>query len=242
MEGYTVFISYSLISLSGYTQAIHCNYIKSIQLDVGSPYLQQINIKFSSINDFKFLNDNITGSTGFTAQKIQILIQLVNNSGYTSISDVKPNSSQWKIFDVTNQTSGYISGQTLTKLGITSTIYKVSLFNYDSMQSYNLNYLNYPTTGTTDNNKLCFGDEIYFLGNVTTEIHADVYVTDLSINLPLNEFNSTTNPTWDGVSSVAITEIGIYDDNYNLVAIGKLNDPITKDSTISRTIAFAIDF
>ena len=37
-----------------------------------------------------------------------------------------------------------------------------------------------------------------------------------------------------------ITEL--YDSNKNLVAIGKLNDPVAKDSTIARTIVFAIDF
>jgi len=58
----------------------------------------------------------------------------------------------------------------------------------------------------------------------------------------LSEFNSTTNPTWDGISSVAISEIGIYDEDKNLVAIGKLNNPIIKDSSITRTISFAIDF
>jgi hypothetical protein len=81
-----------------------------------------------------------------------------------------------------------------------------------------------------------------FFGDVETEIKADVYTTDLSINLPLNEFNSSNNLTWDGVSKVFISEIGLYDSNKNLVAIGKLNDPVPKDATISRTIVFAIDF
>ena len=89
---------------------------------------------------------------------------------------------------------------------------------------------------------MCFGDASYFFGNVTSKIKADVYTTDISINLPLNEFNSTTNSTWNGIETVYITEIGIYDSNKNLVAIGKLNDPVAKDATISRTILFAIDF
>ena len=105
---------------------------------------------------------------------------------------------------------------------------------------YNLDYLSYPIPAETD--KLCFGDEVYFFGNVETDIEADVYTSDLSINLALGEFNSTTNPTWDGISSVAISEIGIYDEDKNLVAIGKLNNPIIKDSSITRTISFAIDF
>ena len=57
----------------------------------------------------------------------------------------------------------------------------------------------------------------------------------------LGDFNSSTNATWDG-QSVFASEIGIYDDNNNLVAIGKFNDPVEKNATLSRTILFAIDF
>ena len=87
-----------------------------------------------------------------------------------------------------------------------------------------------------------YGEEAFFFGTVRTDIRATVYTTDIPIQLPLNEFNTTTNPTWNGVESVAISEIGIYDDNNNLVAIGKLNHPISKDATIARTIAFQLDF
>lgn len=244
MSGYTAFITYTFVPitpLSGYTQPIHCNYIKKIDLGVTNPYLQEININFPSISDFKFLSDNISSGTGYTAQKIVFLVQIVDNSGFTSTAEISPISSAWKQYDVTSQTKGYYSGQTyLTKSGITSTVYKVALFDYDSMPSYNLDYLSYPASVETD--KLCFGDEVYFLGNVNSDIEALVYTTNLSITLSLNEFNSSTNPTWDGVSSVAISEIGIFDDDKNLVAIGKLNNPITKDSSISRTIVFAIDF
>jgi hypothetical protein len=119
------------------------------------------------------------------------------------------------------------------------------LNSYSSFSGYslntNINGLNYPLSLPIDDNDLCFGDEIFFLGNVTTEIHADVYTTSLSIQLPLNEFNSSTNNTWNG-ESVYATEIGLYDDKYNLVAIGKFNDPMQKDANISRTVLFAIDF
>jgi hypothetical protein len=241
MEGYTVFITYGLISESGFTRAIHCNYIKKIQLDLGDPYLQQININFPNEDDFKFLSGNINVSTGFTAQKIFVLAQLVDNTPYSDISEVESDSSQWRMYDVTDQTNGgWISGETITKSQITSTIYKISLFDYEDKPLYDLNYLDYPASVEID--KLSFGDETYFLGTVMSDIEAIVYTTDLSINLLLDEFNTTTNPTWDNVSPVSISEIGIYDENKNLVAIGKLNNPITKDSTIARTIVFAIDF
>jgi hypothetical protein len=62
------------------------------------------------------------------------------------------------------------------------------------------------------------------------------------IDLPMGFYNSTTNPTWDGMSETLISEIGIYDENNNLVAIGKLNNPILKSDSISRNIVFSLDF
>ena len=238
-NNYTIYTSYLLTSLSGYSSAIHCNYINSVQFVADNPYINDINLFFSGgVNDFKFLSTDITTGTGFTANKIYMLIQLV--SGTTA----QPLASDWKIVDITSQISGFTGF--ISPLQLVTTKFKVSLLNYTGFTSYVLNNfiigLNYPAFGSTN---LCFGDEIYFLGNVSSDIHADVFVTDLSIILGQNQFNSSTNPTWLQTSprpAVAITEIGIYDANKNLVAIGKLNDPLVKDSSISRTIVFDIDF
>ena len=245
-NGFTVYFSYLLVPNSGstngcgYSEAIHCNYINSILLD--TIVNKEVNLHFDNKNDFKFLSPN--GSTGFTANKIFILVQLIDNSTYTNPSDIKPISSNWKMYDVTNKVTGYTSGNTfsLTPANITSSVFGVPLYKYDSMASYNLNYLNYPSKLSVDDDKLCFGDEEYFFGNVSTDIEAIAYTTDLAINLPLNQFNSSTNATWDNLSQVFITEIGLYDTNKNLIGIAKLNDPISKDATISRTIVFALDF
>jgi hypothetical protein len=148
------------------------------------------------------------------------------------------------MFDVTDQVSGFTTGTTfmLTPAKITSTVFSVPLYKYGSMTTYDLDYLDYPSHLSVDDDKLCFGDEEYFFGNVSADIEAIAYSTDLAINLPLNEFNSTSNVTWDRVSPVYITEIGVYDENQNLVGIAKLNNPIPKDATISRTIVFGLDF
>lgn len=243
-NGYTIFSSYLLVPTSGYSQAIHCNYIKSLQLIATNIDVQEVSMSFPDINHFKFLSSGIASGTGYTANKIYAIIQLINNSGYTSINDVKPLADKWKLFELTNQVTGYTTGSTftLTPAQLVSKVFKISLLNYSSFSGYSLSYLNYPNELVGDDEKLCFGDETFFLGNVATDIHADVYTTNLSIILQLNEFNSSNNLTWDGLSSVAITEIGIYDANKNLVAIAKLNDPILKNASISRTIAFAIDF
>jgi len=242
-NGYTIFTSYLLVPTSGYSTAIHCNYIKSLQLDSANIDVQEISISFPNVDDFKFLSNGITTGTGYTANKIYALIQLINNSGYTSITDVKPLADKWKILNITNQVPSYAG--ILTPSNLTSVVFKISFSGYTSFSGYSLNTnipsLNYPSELPVDDKKLCFGNETYFFGNVATDIHADVYTANLSIQLPLGEFNSSNNLTWDG-QSVFATEIGIYDQDKNLVAIGKLNDPLEKNSTISRTIQFAIDF
>ena len=247
MNGNTLFISYLFKSFSGYTSAIHCNYIGRIELNEINPFIETIRFGFSSEDSFKFLSSNTGATTGFSAHEIYALVQLVQYSDVDDLSDVKPDPALWKTYDLTNQIVGYTAGQLISPADLLGVVFEIPLLNYfvTGFTTYNLDYLNYPVV--VEENRLCFGDEIYFFGNVTTDIKADVYVMELPINLLLNEFNSSTNPTWDSTrdESVAISEVGIYADvngNKELVAIGKLNDPITKDSTISRTIVFAIDF
>ncbi len=243
MSGNTLFITYLFKSLSGYTSAIHCNYIGRIELNEINPFIETIRFGFSSVDNFKFLNPYSGVTTGFSANEIHALVQLVQNSN----ADSKPDPALWKTYNLTNQIIGYTAGQLISPADLLGVVFEIPLLGYftTGFTAYDLDYLNYPVV--VDENKLCFGDEIYFFGNVTTDIKADVYVMELPINLLLSEFNSSTNPTWDSTrdESVAISEVGIYADingSKELVAIGKLNDPITKDSTISRTIVFAIDF
>ena len=251
-DGYTAFMTYMLVPASGgttgvtqgygYSQAIHCNYINSVQFD--NIINKEFNIYFEEEDEFKFLS--VTGGTGYTAHYLIVLSQLINNAPYASVDDVKPIASQWKWFDVTNQIIGYVTGQTLSGADLSSTVFRVPIGQYSLAPYYNLDYLDYPvsTTGLTTptSSILCFGDETYFMGNVTTSIEAIAYTMDLAINLPLNQFNSSTNATWQSGDQVFISEIGLYDADNNLVAIAKLNDPIPKDNTISRSIVFGLDF
>jgi len=253
-KGYTAFMTYMLIPETGttsgitqgygYSQAIHCNYEKNVYFEDLTN--KEFNIYFENPDEFKFLSTS--GGTGFTAHKLVVLAQLIDNEPYNSLNDVKPFPNEWRWFDVTEQIIDYKSGQTLTASGVCSTVFRVPIHKYYIADKYDLSYLNYPqvSTGSTAStvNYLNFGDETYFMGNVTTSIEAIAYTMDLGINLPLNQFNSTGNPTWNSNldKQVFISEIGLYDENKNLVGIAKLNNPIPKDDTISRTIVFAMDF
>lgn len=253
LTGYTAYITYMLESTSGNTEnisfggAIHCNYIKKINLDNISS--NEINIKFNSTDDFKFLNTGGTGFNGVLIDKISMIAQIVDNSEFTNVNDIKPASDKWRKYDVTQQIadkfSGFTVGNLIKPINLVNIVFKLPVVDYFNAPQYTLDYLSYPSIdniGTDLNKPLTFGDEEYFIGNVSTDIAAIAYTLDLEINLLGNEFNSSNNSTWGGNSDVYISEIGLYDDDNNLVAIGKLNKPIKKNSNTAKTIAFQIDF
>lgn len=239
----TVFLTYNFESLPylngvslGLNESIHCNYIQKLETDTISG--KDINFFFPE-DSFPFLNDMTSGAgTGWTANKINALVQVVDGTGSTITSE----SNSWKKIDITSQLVNHISGGTITKDSLTSTVFKITFSQVNSAPNYDLNYLNYPTMLSGDTNKLGFGEEAFFFGNVKTDIGATVYTTDITIQLPLGEYNSTTNPTWDGVSSVYISEVGLFNDNNELLAAGKFNYPVQKDSSKFRTILFSLDF
>lgn len=246
MEGYTVFFTYSFASVNsvgiGYSDAVHCNYINSIEVD--TIHNKEINIYFDDINDFRFLATGTTAGSGYTANRLNLIAQIVNNSNFETKGEIRPISNEWKIIDITDQIRDRIAGSDdlILPLSLVSSMFKVSLLEYNNAPKYKLDYLNYPSNILPNTTALSFGDEDYFIGNVTTDIAAIAHTTDLVINLPINEFNSSTNPTWDKASSIYMSEVFIYDEDKNVIAVGKFNNPIQKDATISRTIVFAIDF
>ena len=135
------------------------------------------------------------------------------------------------------------SGSTIPAAAFnSSTIITIKVIAVSGAPKYDLSYLDYPSNLSIDDDKLAFGEEAFFFGNVKSEIQAIAYTTEIPAVLQLNEYNSTTNETWDGLSAVSISEMGIFNSNNDLVGIGKLNNPINKDSTTYRTILFSIDF
>lgn len=242
--GFTIFHTYqfedtpaSASTSYGYSTPIHCKYIQSVTTDTLNG--KSLSIFFSSADDLPFLADTgSTNGTGFTATKFNAIVQVVNgisDSGTT----IAPASDNWFKLDLTDQINNHVVGAIISKISLVNTVYNIE-FN-TLTDPYTLDYLDYPSI-IAGEDEMGFGEESVFFGTVRSDIRATVYTTDIPVVLPLNNFNSTTNPTWDGVEAVIIDEVGIYDDFGNLVAIGKLNYPITKDATIARTISFQLDF
>lgn len=254
-SGFTIFLTYQLSDTPytaatgnfGHARSLHCGYIQTLTTD--SFQGKTINFFFNNEDDFPFLyNSGSTSATGFTATKLYAIVQLVSGITDNEVT-IKPDPTNWYIIDVTDQIKDHTVGDVIERKSLVDSVFNIDPITVVYQTGYNLDYLNYPTnvndtlSGYPEENfRLAFGEETYFYGNVSADIRATAYVTDIPISLPLNQFNSTTNPTWDGQSSVYISEIGIYNSAGILVGIAKLNTPIEKNSNIGRTILFAMDF
>lgn len=227
----------------GYASAIHCNYIQKIE--TSTLFNKTINMVVPDGSLLPFLKesfqiDPLYSGEGWSAKRLLALVQIVNATGTTAIAD----PAKWSVLDVTPQLAGYpfVGGAIPASAFDASTIITIPIQDVLNAPLYDLSYLNNPTKLAGDDNKLAFGEEAFFFGNINTDIQAIAYTTEIPAVLPLNQYNSTTNETWDKSSPVTISEIGIFNENSDLVGIGKLNNPIDKDSTIYRTILFSIDF
>jgi hypothetical protein len=214
-----MWVTYRLDS-TGFTDSLHCNYYSRI---VGpttgcTTDSQNVAVRFGS--EFPFLSDGSFADgtlTGFSANSLKLICQIVTG-------DTQPSPTNWREIDVTNEISGSTINGYLTVSGITGNTFQITSDLYNNASIYNLsNYIDIPTNGQTD--LLNFGDEYYFYGNLETDITATIYEMRYLINLGRNQFTNTSNPTWTSGTTSYVTEIGLYDNNKDLIVISKLQSP-----------------
>jgi hypothetical protein len=207
-----------LLESSGFTNSLHCNYYSVIQgpgTGCGDTS-QDVAIRFGP--EFPFLSEGAL--TGYSANRIKLLVQKISG-------DTRPSPTGWYELDVTDQISATLVNNYLTMSGLTGTTFQVTLDDYQTLTAgttYNLaDYIDLPENGETD--VLNFGDEYYFYGNFSTDISATIYEMRYQINLNNNQFTNTSNPTWTSGTTSYLTEIGLYDEEKDLIVISKLQSP-----------------
>jgi len=214
-------ITYRLDSeTTGFTNSLHCNYYtKIVGPSTGcTTATQNIAVQFGS--EFPFLNPNwsATNFSGFSANRLKLVFQFTSG-------DTLPTSTNWQIADVTNQISAatFINNY-LTVSGITGTTFQIDNSVITGSTLYNLtNYIMVPQVGSTSG--MNFGEEYYFYGNLETDIMATIYEMKYLVTLGRNQFTNTSNPTWTSGTTSYVTEISLYDSNYDLMVISKLQSP-----------------
>ena len=221
----TMYVSYLLTnSSSGATNSLHCNYYSKItgpNIDCGNISEQNVAVRFGG--EFNCLNQitNNSLTEGYVADTFQIICQLVEGDG-------RPESGEWRIIDYTDQLSGNTINGYLTQDGITGNTFVITKELYDLASTYNLNdYISLPTLNQSGET-LNFGDEYYFYGSLETDIQATIYEMRYKINLGQAEFQKSSNPSWSTNTTPQITEIGLYDSEFNLMIVSKLQSPVPR--------------
>ena len=209
-----MWVTYRLDS-EKFTDSLHCNYYSVITGPSTGCTIQSQNVSVRFGNEFPFLSEG--SLSGYSANSFKILCQVVNGTG-------QPNPTLWREIDFTNELSGSTINGYLTASGLTTTTFQITNELYNSATIYNLaNYINIPQNGYPE--ILNFGDEYYFYGNLQTDISATIYEMRYLINLGNNQFTNTSNPTWSPGTTSYMTEIALYDSNYDLMVISKLQSP-----------------
>lgn len=229
-------LSYSSTTSYGYTTPIHCQYINKVT-STGTNNAVQITFPYSDLKYFKNQSEMSNGE-GYTANRFKVLMQKVTND------TILPDPTAWKVFDMTPYLNGYSSfnGLSIPYDTALSMPIRIDLNVYNSGSTYDLSsYLNLQVLN--DDTNLGFGDEVFFLGNINVDVQALIYRTKIILNIPYNQFNTSTNPTWSSAyGNTYISEVGIYDSFDNLIAISKLGYPIKKTSKKNIVIELDMDF
>jgi hypothetical protein len=230
-----LYVTYRLTNSTSFTNSLHCNYyikIKGPNLSCGDVVSQNIAVRFGE--EFKCLNQILTDDCdlpqGYYADKFEVICQFVNGEG-------RPEPDDWKIINMTDYISGTTVNGYLTESGLTNTTFVIDKDTYDNANFYDLgNYIELSDSSTTVG--LNFGDEYFFYGNLETDIQATIYEMRYQINIGAANFQTSSNPTHTNGTPSYITEIGLYNNNKELMIISKLQSPVLRQGTQQFLIKF----
>lgn len=221
-----MWVTYRFVS-TAFTESLHCNYYSKIQGPSSGCSLTSQNVTIRFGDEFPFLTD---ACSGFSANELHVLCQ-------KTIGDIRPNPANWTEINVTPDLSGTLVDGYITASGLTGTTFTISLNDFSGGTTYDLNdYIDIPMNGESD--KLNFGDEYFFYGNINTDIQGTIYEMKYAVNLPEEQFTNSSNPTVTSANNKYITEIGLYNSNNDLMILSKLQYPVLRQGIQQFLIKF----
>ena len=214
--GDTVFVTY-ILEYTGDTKfnGLHCNHYCKI---IGGATSGDVSIKFND-NDFKYLQTIFGSTSGYCANKFEILIQKVDTG-------TQPNPTMWKIIDFTSEIPNHTVGNLIDPVNLRGSRYIITASDYEySSITYDLTqYL----SSTFE-----FGYEQPFPASIKLVRATDLEVMNFLINLPSGYFETTQNPSYPisgPFPSKRITEVSLLDNDKDTVAIAKTTSPIVRSA------------
>jgi len=205
---------------------------------------KDVQFRIGNLNELPYMrkreNVNYDGF-GFFADTFKVLAQVVDKT-----TQNRPLSSNWKVINFTSTNITVTSGKTISPTlfenqnpNTTGFILTGSL--YTGGTTFNLgDELDMSTASYYG--KMTLGDERLFYGNLRTHIGATIYKTLFNITVDGASIASTSNSTFEFGDDRYVSEIGILDNNQNLVLVGKLSRPIRISDSTTASIELTIDF
>lgn len=239
-KGKTMYMTYLLEADNGLQYFLpHQKYTKFIN---NSKIDRDIEFSIEDVNLMPYMRQYEQGGydgLGYYAHRFKILCQIVDNS------QDRPNPENWKVINFTSNAITNANGFTINPKNFESQDSNLNAFilnkqKYNSGTNYIISGLNLPEINCVD--ELNFGDERFFFGNVKCYIGACIYRSVFKLKIVSNDFKSTSNPTWSDGNSLFCDEIGIYNNNQELVMISKLSRPIKLKENTQFAIELSMDF
>ena len=180
---------------------------------------------------------------GFFADNFKLLAQVIDKKLVS-----RPSPSLWRVVDFTSINITDVSGETINpellenqNPNTTGFILTGALYSGASATTFSLGD-ELDMSSASNYGKMTFGDERLFYGNLRTHIGATVFKTLFNINIDGASIASTSNPTFGFGDDRYVSEVGILDNNQNLVLVGKLSRPIRLGNTTTASLELTIDF
>ena len=205
---------------------------------------KDVQFRIGNLNELPYMrkreNVNYDGY-GFFADRFKVLAQVVDKT-----TQSRPLPSNWKGIDFTSTNITVNTGETISPSlfenqnpNISGFILTGSL--YTGGTTFNLgDELDMSTASYYG--KMTLGDERLFYGNLRTHIGATIYKTLFNITVDGASIATTSNNTFEFGDDRYVSEIGILDNNQNLVLVGKLSRPIRISDSTTASIELTIDF
>lgn len=244
----TMYLTYILDNIgqtTGFTTAMPCQTYIKITNNTSSPKDVSFKINETDMLSYMRKKETSTDGYGFYAYNFKLLYQTVADSME------RPNPSAWKEYDFTSTAITGVAGETINPKLLENQSPLITGFVLDKLKDNTstifslIDALNLPLNVSPE--KLQFGDERFFYGNLNTYIGATIYKTIFDLRVNSSEYNSTTNSTRSTDTTVnppniKISEVGIYDTDKNLVCIGKLSTPVALANGNTIMLELSMDF
>jgi hypothetical protein len=205
---------------------------------------KDVQFRLSNLDELPYMrkreNSDYDGY-GFFADTFKVIAQVINRN-----TQNRPSPSEWKVIDFTTTNITGNSGETINPLlfenqNSNSTGFILTGSLYSGGTTFNLGEELDMSTGQYYG-KMTFGDERLFYGNLRTHIAATIYKSLFNINVDGATIASSSNTTYSVGLDRYVSEVGVLDNNNNLVLVGKLSRPIRIADSTTASIELTIDF